>query len=264
MKTNAVCHVARHQYRFGRRVPLHDHDFPEVCWLESGTILHETTSARHELTGGQGLLVSPQHRHGFRATRDDAVLINIAIAPETLAPLAARLQPPGTLAVWQSPSDEPIPFTVPHAGMGSLDSITSPRADQLTADAFFIDLFQKIRPHTGSALIQHGPAWLQTALQELAELPHLAAGLPALTDLSGRSREHCSRSIRSHYQCSPQELLRDLRLEWLAKHLSLTTTAFNHLCHEIGIVNITHMHKHFKLKFGKTPGEFRRQARKIA
>jgi len=97
-----------------------------------------------------------------------------------------------------------------------------------------------------------------------ADPPGLVGGIAAITAASGRSREHCARSIRSHLGRSAGELVRDLRCDWLARQLRLGDTPFAELCAELGAANVAHLHRHFRRRFGHTPGDYRRRLRGVA
>lgn len=258
----AACHLARTYYRPGHRVGLHDHDFAELCWVASGRLEHFTPRGNTLLSAGDGMLVAPHHRHGLRCVDEPSVLVNCAVPGETWRRWCASY---GSLPGWPWPeSPDPVPFRGDLDQLARIEALARGDGDALAVDAAVVPLLERLRPDPLRAALADAPSWLAEAIHACAEPPGLVGGIAAITAASGRSREHCARSIRSHLGRSAGELVRDLRCDWLARQLRLGDTPFAELCAELGAANVAHLHRHFRRRFGHTPGDYRRRLRGVA
>jgi AraC family cel operon transcriptional repressor len=172
---------------------MHGHDFAEICWVESGVVVHDTPRGSRRLAVGEAVLVRPGQHH---ALRGQGFIVNVAVSAATLADLEARY---GEASGWPwHAADEPATARLDAADLAELarrvDALHAGPGDRLAREAFLIDLLARLRPR-GTGLWTDAPAWLAVALERLAEPPHLGQGLPVLVRLTGRSREHLSRTI---------------------------------------------------------------------
>jgi len=258
------CHVARSHYPPHRAPFGHGHDFAELCWIERGELVQDVPQRRDRLGPGGATLIRPDHIHTLSAGPRGVSLVNIAISAAHLGELEARYAGPGW--PWHAAVDGgPAVHRMDAADLAEVtrrfESFARAGDDPLGRDAFLLDLLRRLRPGQHDPRWSDAPTWLAEALTRLAEPPLLGEGLAALPRLTGRSREHCSRTIRACCGRSAAEVVRDLRLEWAERALRLGQEPVGAIIEDCGYTNRTSFTRRFEERFGATPGAWRRQAR---
>lgn len=249
--------LSRVWFHPGDRYPLHTHDYPEVFWLESGSLVHRSAGGERTVVPGTVVLMHPDCAHGIDADAGgDAVVANVAIAWDDLRRLQAQWpQAPA----WGGPS-APRYVALPPAGRARLSewfaAIHGQGASAFDRDAFVLLLWSLFERAAADA--QRGPAWLREAVAALASPHRLALGLPALAEEAGRSREHVSRAVRAAYGCTARELLMRMRVEAVARGLRDGTRPLRELAGEVGVSSLGHFAAAFARRYGCRPGEYRR------
>lgn len=82
-----------------------------------------------------------------------------------------------------------------------------------------------------------------------------------LAYLSGRSLSTFKRDFQATYDTSPLKWIRNRRLDKAENLLLETKLSVTDICYSVGFENIAHFSKVFKLRFGKSPSEYRQQSR---
>ena len=260
----ADCHLTRTIYRPGQSFALHDHDYCEVCWIEAGCLRHDTPSGTRRLNPGDTVLIRPGQLHALHGASDGATtLVNCAFSAGRFADLERRFQAsPGW--PWRNGSEAGYGHLEP----GDLSDLAkrvdrlgqAAPSDDLAREAFLIDLIDRLRRHRDLRWPE-APAWLSEALERLATPPLLAQGLPALVRLTGRSREHLSRTIHTHCGLRAIELLTTLRLHHAEQRLALSDEAVSDIAKACGFVGRARFHRLFLAHAGQTPLAYRRRCR---
>jgi AraC family L-rhamnose operon regulatory protein RhaS len=71
------------------------------------------------------------------------------------------------------------------------------------------------------------------------------------------SRSHFARQFRQHTGFSFIEYLLKLRCDAVAKNLASSNTDITEIAFASGFSNLSHFYRHFKRRYGITPGAFR-------
>lgn len=249
--------ASRTWFRAGDRYPLHSHDYPEVFWLESGSLVHRCAAGTRRLEPGTVVLMHPDCAHAIEADAGgDAVSANVAL------PLAdlQRLQRAWPRAPAWGTAAEPSFVALGAAGRARLSEwfalAHGLRANPYERDAFVLLLWSLIERAADAE--QRGPPWLREAVAALARPHRLALGIPALVEEAGRSREHVSRAVRAAYGCTAGQLVLRLRVEAVARGLRETRRPLRELAAELGMRNLGHLARAFAARYGRTPAAYRR------
>lgn len=248
--------ASRMWFHRGDCYPMHAHDYPEVVWVERGELLHRCTAGDRRLAPGTVVLVHPECSHSLSADAgSDAVIANVACAAADLQRLQ-RAWPDAPS--WGSPA-QPRYVELSGRNWTRLSeclavAIDGPVSD-FERDAFILTLWGLIRRSAEEA--ESVPSWLRDAVDALAQPHRLALGLAALTEESGRSREHVSRAVRQAYGCTARELLLRLRVEAVARQLRETNQPLRTIAAGLGMRNLGHLARAFARRYGCTPGEYR-------
>ena len=78
-----------------------------------------------------------------------------------------------------------------------------------------------------------------------------------MTELSGYSREHLSRSVKKYLNLTLSEYINSLRINWICNMLINTDVSITDLCYESGFSSLSYFYRIFKASIGMTPSDFR-------
>ena len=101
------------------------------------------------------------------------------------------------------------------------------------------------------------PFWLENACQKMKKKENFVEGISKMVELSGRTREHLSRSMKKHKGQTVSEFINELRLDYAANMLIQSDMHIVDLCYESGFSSLDYFGKQFKLKYGISPSKFR-------
>ena len=183
---------------------MHDHDFAEICWVEQGSIRHITDGGSDLLHEGSGILVAPHHRHGFQCDDSPASLINCAVPQTTWQRWCQLYQDP----IGWATASKPIPFSPPPNSRVAIRELAHSCGNELAVDAWFIPMLHALQPIHADQTPISMPDWIRDAITFAQTYDGLIAGINSFSHSSGRSREHCARSIKRHLGISPRDLVR--------------------------------------------------------
>lgn len=118
------------------------------------------------------------------------------------------------------------------------------------------DYFMDYRERTDTI-----PPWLEMACEKMKKPANFIAGSDKMCEISGRSREHLSRSMRKHYGVSTTEFVNELRLSYSSALLITSDLSVTDICYESGFDNISWFYRKFEERFGITPSKYRKMNR---
>lgn len=108
--------------------------------------------------------------------------------------------------------------------------------------------------------IQDIPSWLTEFDVMMKKIEFFSLSHEEIIKLSGKSREHLSRSIRKYYNLSFSGYINDIRLDYVAKSLIDTDLSVTELFYNSGFENLSYAYVLFKRKFGINPKMMRESA----
>ena len=131
-------------------------------------------------------------------------------------------------------------------------------AEGITLLAELIVLFT-----VGSGNAHIVPFWLRKACDAMYLPENLAAGIPRLVELSGKTQEHVTRSMRKYMGQTPSSFVNAIRLERVAEALTATERPVFDIMLDVGFQNTSHFNKLFKDKYQMSPRKYRASAMNI-
>lgn len=252
----------------GHSVP-HHHDFYEVFIVEEGPILHHINGRVETLYPDTLVLVHPADYHCFSCKEGaPAQFFNLAFGPEQFeqAKVLAALCAPATAETpladkvmlthelsrlllrrmkWLRDVATPIPHEVQHT-----EGIT-----------LLTDILVLCAVGSGNANLN--PYWLRKACSEMREQTNMVQGIPRLVELSGKSQEHLTRSMRKYMNTTPSAYVNSIRLERAAEELATTQRPIFEIMLDVGFQNTSYFNKLFKEKHHVSPRKYRAGAMAI-
>ncbi len=265
VETGQQAHWARVTLRVEEETTLHDHDFAEVFWVEQGQLIHRINDTEQVLAPGSLVLIRPADQHGLRCTDTDAcTFFNLAIPRQTWLGLARRYRLERRW--WWTADALPFQTRWRPADLAGL-SASAERAARtphsaLALDWVVVDLLQRLADE-GPASGRVTPDWLHQVLRQLDQPEHLTAGVAGLARLAARSPDHVNRAVRASFGKTATDLVNELRLDYVARQLSLSDADILDSAYAVGFHNVGHFYKLFRRRFGTTPRGYRRQYRQV-
>jgi AraC family cel operon transcriptional repressor len=119
----------------------------------------------------------------------------------------------------------------------------------------FVRFFGSISPQTQSRV----PLWLSRVLYDMEQPENFSLGIDRMIELSQKSREHLSRTLKKHYGVTITEYVNDLRINYASNLLIKTNTPILDICFNCGFQSVSSFYKVFKNKYSLSPREFRKQ-----
>ncbi|WP_176556142.1 helix-turn-helix transcriptional regulator [Rubellimicrobium rubrum] len=249
-----------------RRLPaaLHDHEFFEVCWIDSGSCLHFINGRADRLEAGCVLFIRPPDLHAFQNDREPPCrMVNVAFAAETARHLEQRYDDMAGRFFW---SGEAMPRLerADAAGLAALRAVErSLEGGAPTLARVECALLQIMVGLFGAAreVPPEAPAWLVSACREMRSPERLRGGVRTLVGLTGRSHEHVARTFRSLFGKSPSAWINGVRMEWAARQLAETDRPILEVALDCGMEDLSHFYRVFRQVHGRSPMRYRRSMR---
>lgn len=104
------------------------------------------------------------------------------------------------------------------------------------------------------------PDWLERTCSKMKMRENFSLGLPKMIEISEKTPEHLSRSVKKYFGVTPSEYITNIRLNFAANQLLTTSNSVLDICLDCGFENTVYFHKKFKEKFGETPLQFRKKS----
>ena len=254
-------HVARHVRVFGHATPAHRHDFPEVFWIERGSLVHTVNTVKQELRAGEGVLIRPDDAHGIRCLQGGFSLVNVAFPATLLRQFRARHYA-GLAKAWPWQGGHlPAQIQIQPDDMPRLawlaDELARGPQSRLRLEAFLAGLLLCLERGGGGAATESLPDWLRGALLDCARPEHLAGGVPRLAKLAGRTQEHINRVVRKHLGRTTTDLLNEMRLAYASRELTMSARPILEIAMDAGFENLSYFYRLFTRRFSMTPRQFR-------
>lgn len=259
-------HIARLTLTSKTPEGIHDSDFYEIFWVESGSGLHWINGAAHPLEVGTVAFVRPDDLHSVYASAHAPVgFVNVAFPSAKLAELTPNVRT-SVRELFDGPAESRHyrleGFDLHRlAGVSSLFELPQKGDAELQLLLLLVGrmIERSQNPSERSAI----PDWLDSALSRLRDPEVLRIGTPELVRLAGRGPDHVARVCRKHLGKTPTEVVNEFRLERAAQNLSQTAVSIEAIAEECGMPNLSYFYKRFTMQHGMTPGAYRQSALRI-
>ncbi len=246
---------------------IHDSDFHELFWVDSGSGVHWVNGAIRPLEIGDLVFVRPDDLHSVYASPDAPVgFVNVAFPTAKLEELCANIRTP-VRELFDGPP-EARHYRLEGFDLHRLAGITPifelPQKGDAELQMLLLLVGRMIERSRQSPHHDRIPGWLADALAKLRQPEALRLGVPELVRFAGRGADHVARVCRTYLGKTPTELVNEFRLELAAQRLAQTALPIESIAEECGMPNLSHFYKRFALHHGMTPGEYRKSALRIA
>lgn len=245
----------------------HHHQFPEICIILKGRIIHHANGEEQDLSGGSIVFIRPSDSHYFKQYKNETCeLVNFAFKLEHLLDLSKYLEYDYFLRDFTAPPLPPSFKTTTGAtealALKLLEintlQITSPSMAKAKTKSILAELFTKFfmdenSPEKSGSL----PEWLENASSKMRKDSNITLGIKQLYKLAGRTPEHVCASFRKYLNKTPTEFINELRAEKAAKLLIDTDEKIVSIANETGFKSASRFHLVFKKHYSLSPARFR-------
>jgi AraC family cel operon transcriptional repressor len=261
VKKDEAYHFSRMEIGQIQKTNLHDHDFSELFWIESGNGLHWIDGKQRALGPGALVFVLPDDFHTVGATLPGEKLAICNLAFPTRAWRAMVKRHLGKDAGWfRRGIPERREHSLPPQAFdfllrAGLELAFAPRSG-LMLERFFLNLWVALHESKASPHLRT-PQWLSEAVLRVEREGLFREGPQALTRLCARSQEHVVRESKRWLQKTPTILINEMRMRHAATRLSTTQAEIVDICYDCGFENLGYFYALFHKCHGMTPRRYR-------
>lgn len=243
----------------------HTHNFCEIFIMLSGNAYHTANGKRRKLRERDVIFIRPDDVHKYSETSGEVFsFLNLTFTRETLGEVFSYLGE-------GFPSESLMSAEAPPAArltrgeveslrsrmqiMGAIapgDGAAERTAIRILIMELFINHFSDFTSHK-----ERMPEWLDDLCVKMRGGGNFTEGAARMTELSGKSREHLSRSMKKHLGVSVTEFVNELRLNYIANMLTNSNKKIAEIIFESGFNTISRATSLFKARYGVTMREFR-------
>ena len=105
------------------------------------------------------------------------------------------------------------------------------------------------------------PGWLKTARDVVHDRFREGLVIADIAEIAGVDATTLARTFRSHFHVPLGTYQRHLRLDWAANEVRHTDTPLSMIALRAGFYDQSHLTRHFRRHFGRTPGAYRQEHR---
>lgn len=245
----------------------HYHDYYEIFLLLDGEATHLVNGESLRLERGALVFIRPSDTHDY-VLRDGKKfsMLNITFTVQTLNALVEYLGegfPSASLLSAALPpevmlSESDVSYVLAQmSSMMTIDESDCYRR-QTAMRVLIFRIFTRYFADYREQLDPEMPQWLTRLCEDMRKNRNFTYGIGKMVELSGRSREHLSRSIKKHMGFTLSEFINDLRLRSIADMLKNSNHDVADIVFESGFGNLSWASELFKKKYGVTMSEYRR------
>lgn len=251
----------------------HNHEFYEIFITISGTVTHYINGITQKLPEGSLVFIRPEDIHAYvydTPQSSETAYINLTFTYETAELLFTYLSdgfPYKDLLSCDMPPTVLLNRLEKERLLAQISELNivnwqDKHALKLRMRAILADIFVRFFYNMPNSKEQSAPLWLSQLLSEMEHPDNFSAGIERMISLSGRTREHVSRSLKKHYGFTLTEYINDLHINYASNLLLNTNTPILEICFACGFQSVSNFYKVFQQKYGVSPREFRGGYRK--
>lgn len=247
----------------------HYHDYYEIFMVVKGPLLHIINSKKQVLNDGNLLFIRDFDIHDYTSADGEYFeFLNLAISKKLFTSVIDYLGDDFPIDELLNADDPPlVALSIKEKekiffSLTELDQINNKSSSRLKVKnlltEFFVNHFLDYNNK-----IDNIPSWLEITYERMKNPKNFIVGIKRMQEISGKSREHLTRSLQNYYNTSPTEFIKELRLEYAANLLTRSNLPIIDICYNCGFENLSWFYKVFEKKYGTTPSKYRKKHESI-
>ncbi len=270
VESECLYHIARYTRNSDDKVYIHCHEFYEIFLTVKGTTTHYINGITQKLTAGSLVFIRPDDVHGFSHDSKDSDIsshINLTFTLDTATLLFNYLSdsfPAKALLEEKMPptvylTEQEKGRLVEQIEELNLNRWSDKNALKTRMRAILADIFTRYFNNAQKKQEEDAPIWLLRLISEMEHPENFKMGLERMTELSGKTREHLSRSLKKYRGVTVSEYLNGLRVNYASNLLINTNIHIIDVCFDAGFGSLSYFYRVFTDIHGVTPKDFREQ-----
>ena len=248
----------------------HSHDYYEVFIVAKGMVPHMVNGVMQNLPEGSLVFIRPDDVHGHLCNDPDTAFINLTFTKETTKALFAYLFD-------EKKTDEMLYCDMPP--MVFLDKTNRKKivsqinelntenwkdkdALKIRMRTILVNIFSYFASSTQETPETVIPLWFTELTDAMSKPENFIAGINQMIALSGKSREHVSRSIKKYLGITITDYINDLRVNYASNLLINTNIPIIDICYNCGFQSNSYFYRVFREKNTVSPNVFRNKYKK--
>lgn len=273
--TKAECfyHIARYTKSSDESINVHCHEYYEIFLTVDGTTTHFINGITQKLTEGSLVFIRPDDVHGFTNDSKDGDTsshINLTFTVNTAKLLFEYLSDSFPAKALLEAKMPPTVYLTEYEKSRLVEQIkelnlnrwSDKNALKIRMRAILADIFTRYFSSESQNHEDDTPVWLLRLMSEMEYLEIFKIGLERMTCLSGKSREHLSRSLKKYCGVTLSEYVNGLRVNYASNLLINTNIPIIDICFDTGFGSLSYFYRVFTDIQGVTPKEFREKHKK--
>lgn len=257
-KTECLCQKVSEE---NRKTRIHNHDFYEI-FLTLTNLQHFINGKTEHLERGTLVFVKPKDIHGIIYNEETKCeIINLSFSPRILKLMCEFASVSQTfldnLASVKVMLNE---YETRKLSEKLEKAISINSADIIYIRQTLFELFTMFLIKTTS-MRKIYPEWFENMCSLMKEKENFVIGVERMTEISKKSREYVSRSVKKYLGITATEFVNDLRLNYAASKIINTDENITDIGLECGFYSISWFNKMFIKKYGMSPNKFRKRER---
>jgi AraC family cel operon transcriptional repressor len=246
---------------------MHTHEFPEICIVLKGKIIHVVNGSDVLLDAGSIVFIRPGDTHCYRSCESsECELVTVAFDLKYLVDLSRYLEEREMMRIFTACVLPPVYHLSPAETEKSalkllninslqITDINSARTEiKAVIAGLFISTFLE---HPPEEKITPVPEWLVNLCRQIKAQKDFSAGIRLLYDAAPCTKEHLCYCFRKYMNMTPTDFLNDCRMVQAAEMLLESDETVYAVSLNVGINSQRHFYKLFRKKYGMSPGRFR-------
>ncbi len=258
-------YTLRMNYSFTEDFELHDHDYYEFFLTISGKAVHMVNGKRQLLPEHSLVFIRAKDVHTYIKDGEFS-FVNLTFTTETMEKLLDYFgQPLEELLQREMPSMRLLKNSDFKRLLERLNSLNTVRLHDrqnmtLKMKLILTELFCCLLEEQPGQVESAVPGWLGDLVLLLKKPEYIHMTLPDMAKVSGKSKEHISRSFQKYYGVTAAAFMNEQKLNYCANLLLHTNLSVIDICYTCGFQNVSWFYRKFKEMFDLTPKEFRKKA----
>lgn len=256
--------MLRYVYSETERLVEHWHDYFEIFLMIEGNTIHSVNGIKQELREGYLVFIRPGDVHKYECA-EKCRFLNLTFSKNTMTELIhffgagfnaeriLREKYPPVSILTQGEKDR---LFKKFQQINTL-KLNSNSKFKFRMRAFLAEIMSSYFSDEMYSPHPDIPHWLEMLCLKMHSKDNFAAGITRMTELSGCTQEHLSRSMKKYYGVTATEYINELRLNYAANMLKNSSMSILEICYDCGFDNTSYFHRKFKEKYGLTPLRFR-------
>ena len=256
-------HVATIELKRMRTPAMHRHDFYECFLILDGSGIHKLPEGESPLQAHTLYFLRPEHAHAIHGP-GNLVFLNLAFRATTFESISPLAEFTPDLWVKDAPIQSLPLDRLQVEEFTRCVSLVAGERNARNTSWLLLSLARLLQPRQTAARDQPNmPDWMADGLSRATENDVVTEGLPGLTRIMGRSREHIARSFQQHLGQTPTEWINQERIERACLLLATTRLSVYEIALDCGFESASYFHKCFRQSRGTTPRDYRMSLMRI-